>query len=81
MTRFISYTRPTLQDLESGCFIDEIETNRELSKMKKQRTMFQMRKQDKTSEKSLNKTEINDLPDKELKVMVLKILNQKQREL
>lgn len=35
--------------------------------MKRQKSMFQI-KEDKTSEKELNEMEINNLPDKELKV-------------
>ena len=33
-----------------------------------------MKKQDKSSEKELNKTEINNLPDKEYNVMVIRTL-------
>ena len=40
--------------------------------MKKERNMFQLKKQDKTSEKDLNEMEISGLPDKELKIMVIK---------
>lgn len=36
------------------------------------RNMLQMK--DKTSEKDLNEIDISDLPDKELKIMVLKML-------
>lgn len=32
--------------------------------MRKQRNVFQMKEKDKTLEKELNKTEINNLPDK-----------------
>ena len=35
--------------------------------MKKQKNMFQMKEQDKTSEKDLNETEISDLPKKSSK--------------
>ena len=38
--------------------------------------MFQKKEQDKTSEKELNKTKISNLPDKEFKVMVIKILTE-----
>ena len=41
--------------------------------------MFQTKEQDKTSEKELNKREISDLPDKELKVMVIKIVTENQK--
>ena len=36
--------------------------------------MFQMKKQDTTSEKVLNETEINNLPDKLFKVMIIQML-------
>ena len=36
--------------------------------------MSQMKEQDKTMVKSLNETEISDMPDKEFKVMVIEIL-------
>ena len=38
--------------------------------MRIQRTMFQIREQDKFSEKELNETEINNLPDKEYRLIV-----------
>ena len=36
--------------------------------------MFQTKEQDKTSEEELSKVEISNLPDKEFKVMTIKIL-------
>ena len=42
--------------------------------MQRQRNMFQMKEQDKTSEKELNKMEISNVSDKELKEMVIKSL-------
>lgn len=36
--------------------------------------MFQVKEQDKTSEKVLNEMEINDLPVKEFKIMVIMML-------
>ena len=42
--------------------------------MRRQRNRFQMKEQDKTSEKELSETEISNLPNKEFKVMVIKIL-------
>ena len=38
--------------------------------------MFQMKEQGKTSENELNKVKINNLPDKEFKVMIIKMLNE-----
>ena len=44
--------------------------------MRRQRNMIQTKEQDKTSEKELNKAEINSVPDKEFKVMNIKMLNE-----
>ena len=38
--------------------------------------MFQTKEQDKTSEKELNEVEINSPPNKEFKVMTIKMLNE-----
>ena len=50
--------------------------HRESGKMKRQRNMFQMKEQNKTSERELNKKKISNLPDKEFKVMVIKMLTE-----
>ena len=44
--------------------------------MKKQRNMFKMEEQDKTSGEKLNEMEISNLPDKEFKVMVMVMLTE-----
>ena len=41
--------------------------------------MFQTKKQDKISEKELNEIEMNNLPNKELKVIVIKMLTKLRR--
>lgn len=41
--------------------------------------MFQTKKQDKISEKELNEIETNNLPNKELKVIVIKVLTKLRR--
>lgn len=41
--------------------------------------MFQTKKQDKISEKELNEIEMNNLPNKELKVIVIKVLTKLRR--
>lgn len=51
--RFISCKRPLLQDWERWLFQLILETSIESNKKKKQRTMFQMKEQDKISEKTL----------------------------
>ena len=40
-----------------------------------------MKEQDKTSEKELNEIEISNLPDKEFKVMVIKMLTELRRRM
>ena len=47
--------------------------------MKRQINIFQMKEQDKTPEKQLNKVEISILTNKEFKVMIIKMLNKQGR--
>ena len=42
--------------------------------MKRQRTMYQMKEQDKTPEKQLNEVEIGNLPEKEFRIMIVKMI-------
>ena len=42
--------------------------------MKTQRTMYQIREQDKTPEKQVNKVEIGNLPEKEFRIMIVKMI-------
>ena len=46
--------------------------HREVGEMIRQRNMFQVKEQDKSSEKELNKTEINNVPEREYKLMVIR---------
>ena len=46
---------------------------RKLIIMKKQKVMSQMKGQDKIPEKQLNKVEIGNSPEKELRIMIVKI--------
>ena len=41
--------------------------------MKRQRTLFQMKGQDKTPEKEINEVEIGNLPEKEFRIMIVKM--------
>ena len=43
-------------------------------KMKKQRSKYQTKKQDKSPETDLNELEISDLPDREFKIIVIKLV-------
>ena len=42
--------------------------------MKRQRTMYQMKEQDKTPEKQLNEAEIGSLAEKEFRIMIVKMI-------
>ena len=42
--------------------------------MKKQRVMYQMKEQDKTPEKQLNGEELGSLPEKEFRVMIVRMI-------
>lgn len=48
-------------------------TNRKLDKMRQQRNTFQRKEQDKTPERELSKVEISSLPEKEFRVVIIKI--------
>lgn len=53
--------------------------HRELRKIMRQMNMFQTKEQDKISEKDLNKMKISDLPNKEFKITIIKILTKVRR--
>ena len=42
--------------------------------MKRQKTMYQMKEQDKTPEKQLNEVEIGKLPEKEFRIMIVNMI-------
>ena len=42
--------------------------------MKKQKVISQMKGQDKTPEKQLNEAEVGNLPEKEFRIMILKMI-------
>ena len=42
--------------------------------MKRQRAIYQMKEQDKTPEKRLNEVEIGNLPEKEFRIMIVKMI-------
>ena len=42
--------------------------------MKRQRAMYQMKEQEKTPEKQLNEVEIGNLPEKEFRIMIVKMI-------
>ena len=48
--------------------------HRKRDKKKSQRAMYLMKEQDKTPEKKLNKVGIGNLPEKEFRIMIVKII-------
>ena len=42
--------------------------------MKRQRAMYQMKEQDKSPEKQLNEVEIGNLPEKDFRIMIVKMI-------
>ena len=42
--------------------------------MKRQRAMYQMKEQDKTPGNQLNEVEIGNLPEKEIRIMIVKMI-------
>ena len=44
-------------------------------------TMYQVKEQDKTPEKEQSEVEIGDLPDKEFRVMIIKMFKELRRRL
>ena len=47
--------------------------------MKRQRAMYQMKEQDKSPEKQLNEVEIGNLPEKEFRIMIVKMIQKKKK--
>ena len=43
-------------------------------KMKRKRAMYQMKEQNKTPEKELNEGQIGNLPEKEFRIMIVKMI-------
>ena len=54
--------------------MEEDHIHRKTDKMKRQRTLYQMKEQDKTPEKQLNEVEIGKLPEKEFRIMIVKVI-------
>lgn len=48
--------------------------------MRRQRNMFPTKEQDKSLKKDLNKMEVNNLPDKQFNVIIIKVLTSFRRK-
>ena len=53
--------------------------NSQLGKMRKQRNMFQTKEGDKTPEEELNEVEKGNLPEKEVRIMTIKMIKELRR--
>ena len=62
------------EELQFCSLCKENPIHRKRDKMKRQRTLYQMKEQDKTQEKQLNEAEIGNLPEKEFRVMIIKMI-------
>ena len=49
--------------------------------MKRHKAMYQMKEQDKTTEKQLDKVEIGNLPEKEFRKMIVKMIQDLRKRL
>ena len=62
------------EELQSCSLWNKHHTHRKIDKMKRQRVMYQMKEQDKTPRKQLNEVEIGNIPEKEFRIMMVKII-------
>ena len=62
------------EELQSWRLWNKNHIHRKIDKMKRQRAMYQMKEQDETPEKQLNEVEIGNLPEKEFRIMIVKMI-------
>ena len=60
--------------LQSCSLWNKNHIHRKIDKMKRQRAIYQMKEQKKTPEKQLNEVEIGNLPEKEFRIMIVKMI-------
>ena len=60
-------------------FLTHRNRHRELDKMRRQSTMSQMKQKDKITAREPNETLISNMPDREFKVMVIKIFSRLEK--
>ena len=56
-----------------------VRPDKKIDKMKRHRAMYQMKEQDNPPEKQLNEVEIVNLPEKEFRIMIVKIQDLRKR--
>ena len=62
------------EELQSCSLWNKNHIHRKTDKMKRQRAIYQMKEQEKTPEKQLNEVEIDNLPEKEFRIMIVKMI-------
>ena len=62
------------EELQSCSLQNKNNNHKKLNKTKRQRITSQMKEQDKTPEKQLNDMEISNLPEKEFRIITVKII-------
>ena len=62
------------EELQSCSLWNKNHIQRKTDKMKRQRAMYQMKEQDKTPKTQLNEVEIGNLPEKEFRIMIVKMI-------
>ena len=71
---FLEGRQQKQEELQSCSLWEKTHIHRKIDNMKRQRTMYHMKEQDKTPEKQLNEGEIGNLPEKELRIMIVKMI-------
>ena len=62
------------EELQSCSLWNKNHIHRKINKMKRQKSMYQMKEKDKTPEKQLNEAEIGNLPEKAFRIMIVKMI-------
>ena len=62
------------EELQSCSLWNKHHIHRKIDKMKRQRATYQMKEQDKTPENQLNAEEIGNLPEKEFRITIVKMI-------
>uniref|UniRef100_A0A8C9C2F1 L1 transposable element RRM domain-containing protein n=1 Tax=Phocoena sinus TaxID=42100 RepID=A0A8C9C2F1_PHOSS len=62
------------EELQFCSLWKENHIHKEIDKMKRQRTLYQVKDHDKTPEKQLNEVKIGNLPEKEFRIMIVKMI-------
>ena len=67
--------RQQKQEEQQSCSLwNKNHIHRKIDKMKRQRAMYHMKEQDKTLEQQVNEVEIGNLPEKEFRMMIVKMI-------